>query len=320
MALFQSMLAVQESQDISERLRRPSHQARPIRASPPATMVEIAKKAKGHHSLTSPEINATQPVSSLQLRLPSTSLHTQLRSEPLSEFVSGIHAPDKLSASLALIVYILSTLSLIAWYWLLKHPTEPMLKGMKCGWPFQLALLVCLLLAWIVAAYMITIYFAGAIVQGLIESYDADLLGVEVHIESLRLNPFAGRVEFDNLEIENPPGYTSAYLLRAKNIKADVAFSKYLFSFLKSLDLDLSVDGVKAIYDQYLLTSNVDEVLDHLKSSHPQKSESSQANHSSLLSLHKVSVTNCVVRTQLGFLGSVGPSTLGGLVMPASLN
>mmetsp|Transcript_16690 Transcript_16690/g.30791 ORF Transcript_16690/g.30791 Transcript_16690/m.30791 type:complete len:440 (-) Transcript_16690:62-1381(-) len=341
-AFFQSKVelkTLQAPQHKSDLVQRPLRQARLSQALPPAPEVlgnphqgdhlqdEFSKKAKGAKSqISSPASNASQPeMSNLQVHLPSSGVHTRHGSEPLRDFVSGIQAPEKGWALVALIVYLLATPLLVFCYLTKPSNGEP---PSKFGWPFRLALLVSMMVLWAGVAYFITIYYTGAVVEGLIANYDVDLLGVEVHMDSLRLNPFSGYVHIKNLEIENPPGYKSAYLLHAENIKAKIAINKVLFSFLKTVDLDLSVDGVKAIYDQYLTTSNVEQVLNHLKSnlkkdaqkpqlvqvksayalSHqhfPSDLDRSLAGHTDL-ALHKVSVTNSKVRTQLGLLGGIG--------------
>ncbi|CAK0892152.1 unnamed protein product [Prorocentrum cordatum] len=99
-----------------------------------------------------------------------------------------------------------------------------------------------------------------------IEVLDDLVLGVDVQLEDLQINLFSGRVQITQLVIDNPEGYSTEYLLDAHTIMIDVSMSAFLCTFGRHLVVEeIVLRDVDIIYDKGLFTSNVSDVLDHIK-------------------------------------------------------
>lgn len=130
-------------------------------------------------------------------------------------------------------------------------------------WVGTAMLLVLLLLFALLVWYWGRIL--GKTVEGAIETYDQSVLGVDVNIEDLRLNPCTGVMEVTDMVINNPEGYKSEYLLKAGKVLLDLNMCKLACSCGKKVVVDkLIFKDVDVIYEKAWTTSNVNQIIDHL--------------------------------------------------------
>merc|ERR1711933_522970 len=69
----------------------------------------------------------------------------------------------------------------------------------------------------------------------------------------------------EDLRVENPPGYPSAYLLQAERLTLDIDVRALLASGLMNVVVQLlSVEKLTVFYEKKLLTSNIDDTIHFL--------------------------------------------------------
>jgi len=118
----------------------------------------------------------------------------------------------------------------------------------------------------------------GSLVNGMLERFDSSVLGVDVKLGSVSNDPATGRVEVDGFTVFNPKGWNSAYLLHADRIVVDVEMEKLLHSFGKELELkEVVLDGVDAIYEKGVHTSNLNDLLRTVEFYNSAESEQAKA-------------------------------------------
>lgn len=143
-------------------------------------------------------------------------------------------------------------------------------------------------------------YLAGALVRLAVEHYDTAYLGVDVHIDQIRFNPFNGKLVMEGLQVDNPPGWKSDYLLQVSGTFMDLDMLPLIFSLgNKRIVEDLIQDGVDVIYETSVVSSNVDEVSGYL---------SSQSGGSGSLVLHRVDIRGIWAKYALSALNAAGVS------------
>jgi len=105
----------------------------------------------------------------------------------------------------------------------------------------------------------------GTLVKRVLENFDSSMLGVEVQVGDLVLDPSTGRVEVQGLTVANPEGYYSEHLLHADRVVLDIDMQKLLYSFGKEIDVqEMVFDGVDVIYEKGLVSSNLNDLLKKL--------------------------------------------------------
>merc|ERR1719146_377109 len=111
--------------------------------------------------------------------------------------------------------------------------------------------------------------FLGRAASATIERIDQGLLGVDIEIEDTDVQLWFGRIDLLNVTVNNPPGYESDYLLKAKRITLDLDVLALVCSLGRKIVIEeLTLDSIDAIieYDGYVYgTSNVQKVLDFLE-------------------------------------------------------
>jgi len=124
----------------------------------------------------------------------------------------------------------------------------------------------------IVSGFAFGMWYLGRIigkaVEAGIESFDTMIIGTDVHIGQLELNPFTGRMEVDDLVVDNPPnhGYASEYLLKSTKILIDIDMGKLILTLGREVHLEaIEFVGLEVIFEKSLHSSNVHDILDFMK-------------------------------------------------------
>jgi len=117
----------------------------------------------------------------------------------------------------------------------------------------------------------------GTLVKRVLENFDSSMLGVDVQVGDLVLDPSTGRVEVQGLTVANPEGYHSEHLLHADRVVLDIDMQKLLYSFGKEIDVEEMIfDGVDVIYEKGLRSSNLNDLLKKLSETASDKEEQEQ--------------------------------------------
>jgi hypothetical protein len=96
---------------------------------------------------------------------------------------------------------------------------------------------------------------------------DTSVLGVETEIGSMNMVPREGRVEIRDLIIDNPEGYQSPFLLRAKRVLIDIDMQKLQSSSGTEVDVVETVfEGVDVNFEGVRSKSNLSDILDRISS------------------------------------------------------
>ena len=123
----------------------------------------------------------------------------------------------------------------------------------------KLLIPVALIAVLTVAGY---VFFERA-VRSAIEEGGEYALGVETQLEGVRLGLFDGRVQMDDLEIQNPAGFPEHRLVTIGSIDASVPPQRLLDEVVEVENIAL--DGVHFRLDIAGLATNVDAILEHLE-------------------------------------------------------
>lgn len=105
----------------------------------------------------------------------------------------------------------------------------------------------------------------GKAVERYIEQIDKEIIGVDIRMDSLWINPLTWSVNIRNVIIYNPKGYRSEYLVKADRLILTFDVYKYLTTggvhvFIRRLILR----GINVNFEKSLTTSNVKDIVHFL--------------------------------------------------------
>ena len=90
------------------------------------------------------------------------------------------------------------------------------------------------------------------------------MLGTNVSVQRIHIEPFNGRVEIKNLIIDNPEGsYTSEYAIKLGDIIADVDLATVTKPKIRIEEMFMK--DVNVVYETNVINSNLQEILDNVK-------------------------------------------------------
>mmetsp|Transcript_108465 Transcript_108465/g.317326 ORF Transcript_108465/g.317326 Transcript_108465/m.317326 type:complete len:325 (+) Transcript_108465:56-1030(+) len=102
----------------------------------------------------------------------------------------------------------------------------------------------------------------GEAVQKVMSELGNDLLGVQVRVDSMEVDPLHGNIELHGLTVDNPEGFKSAYLLHADKVLLRIDMLKLITSLGSTVDVDeINLENVDVIYEETLTTSNIHTVI-----------------------------------------------------------
>lgn len=151
--------------------------------------------------------------------------------------------------------------------------------------------------------------FADSAVKIAIESAGTKALKVGVAVDSVNLSILGGKIGFQNLVIDNPPGYKHEKLLELGQAKIAVQTGSLLTDIVNIKDIRL--DGVSVVLEQKGITGN--NLQDIMKSLPAKDSEPAEPNEPGGKKLHidNLEITNAQVKVKLlPIPGKVGTLTL----------
>lgn len=131
-----------------------------------------------------------------------------------------------------------------------------------------------------------------------IKTLDRDVVGVDVKCESVQFNPTTGALEVNDLTLMNPNGYAAPYLLKCGKVFIDVD----VLSLWTSLGNDCHVEKIECkdvdvLLEKSQTSSNVQDVLNHVKAKRQEDKKPSEAK--TQVFLHCVKLTDIAVKLQV---------------------
>ena len=106
--------------------------------------------------------------------------------------------------------------------------------------------------------------FIDSLAKNAIEKGAPLVLGTNVTVESIHIEPFHGRVEIEDLIVENPSeSYSSEYAIKLGDIKVDIALGTITKDKIRIQEMFLK--DIDVVYETNVINSNLQEILDNVK-------------------------------------------------------
>src|SRR4030042_2137664 len=161
--------------------------------------------------------------------------------------------------------------------------------------PFKIIYTAAAVIAVLLIVVVIAInLFADKAVKMAIESAGTKALKVGVAVDSVNLSILAGKIGFQNLVIDNPPGYKNERLLELSRAKIAVETGSLLTDIVNIKDIQL--DGVNVVLEQKGVTSNN---LQDIMKSLPAKEAGPAKPGGKKLHIDNLEITNTQVKVKL---------------------
>jgi hypothetical protein len=126
-----------------------------------------------------------------------------------------------------------------------------------------LKIVVVLVLLLVVGVALFAMFFVGPAVRKAANTMGPELLGVPVKMGDTAVLPLRGKVRLAELEIGNPEGFKSEHLFSMDKLSVDVAPATVFSDTI--VVKDVTISGVKVIYETTGLRSNLGTLLKSLE-------------------------------------------------------
>ena len=131
----------------------------------------------------------------------------------------------------------------------------------KTGLFIKIILGIIIVLVVLVALCLI---FIDPIAKNALEKGAPMVLGTNVSVQRIHIEPFNGRVEIKNLIIDNPEGsYSSEYAIKLGDIIADIDLATVTKHKIRIEEMFMK--DVNVVYETNVINSNLQEILDNVK-------------------------------------------------------
>ena len=154
------------------------------------------------------------------------------------------------------------------------------------------------ILALIVCIVIVVQLFGGSLLKTGIETAATKTLNVGVNIGKMDFSILGGKVEFQNLVIDNPPGYQHDKMLELGDARIEVSLGSLLED---TVDIkEIKLDKVNVVLEQKGVTSNnIEDIINSIpKSDEPEPKDETQK-ASKKLHIDNLELTNIVVNAKL---------------------
>jgi hypothetical protein len=159
---------------------------------------------------------------------------------------------------------------------------------------YTVAAVIAVLLIIVVLAINL---FADSAVEMAIESAGTKALQVGVAVDDVDLSILGGKIGFQNLVIDNPPGYKHERLLELGNAKIAVETGSLLSDIVNIKDIRL--DGVNVVLEQRGVTSNnLQDIMKSLPAKETTPAEPAEPGGKKL-HIDNLEITNAQVNVKL---------------------
>jgi hypothetical protein len=131
----------------------------------------------------------------------------------------------------------------------------------KTGLIFKIILGILIVL---IALVVVVIILIDPIAKNALEKGAPLVLGTNVSVERIHIEPLNGRVEITNLIVDNPgESYSSEYAIKLGDIIADIDLNTVTKDKIRIEEMFLK--DVDVVYETNVINSNLQEILDNVK-------------------------------------------------------
>lgn len=162
----------------------------------------------------------------------------------------------------------------------------------------RVVLLVIIVL--VVSIVVLIHLFGNSALKAGIETAASKTLGVEVSIDDMDFSILRGKVSFQGLVIDNPPGYKHDKLLEVGNARIAVSIGSLLKDTINIKEI--MFDGVNVVIEQKGITSNnLQDIIKALPKAdaEPEEKTEETAKPAKKLHIDKLELTNITVKVKL---------------------
>ena len=131
----------------------------------------------------------------------------------------------------------------------------------KTGLIFKIILGILIVL---IALVVVVIILIDPIAKNALEKGAPLVLGTNVSVERIHIEPLNGRVEITNLIVDNPgESYSSEYAIKLGDIIADIDLNTVTKDKIRIEEMFLK--DVNVVYETNVINSNLQDILDNVK-------------------------------------------------------
>ena len=131
----------------------------------------------------------------------------------------------------------------------------------KTGLVFKIILGILIVLVILAVA---ALFFIDFLAKNALEKGAPLVLGTNVSVERIHIEPFNGRVEIAELVIDNPgESYSSEYAIKLGDIVADIDLNTVTKDKIRIEEMTMR--DVDVVYETNVINSNLQEILDNVK-------------------------------------------------------
>jgi len=140
------------------------------------------------------------------------------------------------------------------------------------------------------------------IVQTSIENGASSALGVEAHIDRLKLDLFDGHLQIDGMTIDNPKGFNSPFLVKANQFDLKIKPSTLMSSMIELQKFELK--NIEINIEQNFINNNVVAIKNNLAQTEVDRKDRGDRGEKKLKADH-VSIRSISANVYLAPLGGV---------------
>mmetsp|Transcript_58701 Transcript_58701/g.164710 ORF Transcript_58701/g.164710 Transcript_58701/m.164710 type:complete len:254 (-) Transcript_58701:64-825(-) len=108
-----------------------------------------------------------------------------------------------------------------------------------------------LILIGVVVSFLVCYWYGSRIlgksIEAFVERVDKEVLGVDINIGSMKVSLCSGRVEIEDISIQNPPGFEKENLLAASRMIVDVKVWQYVKQLCRGAAKQITIEEIALV-------------------------------------------------------------------------
>ncbi len=162
----------------------------------------------------------------------------------------------------------------------------------------KLIRIILLVIIVLIVSVVIVVHFLGnSALKAAIETTATKTLNVGVSIDDMDFSILGGSVGFQNLVINNPPGYQHDKLLEVGDARIAVTVGSLLKDTVNVKEI--MFDGVNVVIEQKGITNNLQQVINALPKAEQKPPTEAEAKPAKKLHIDNLEITNVTVKAKL---------------------
>jgi len=153
----------------------------------------------------------------------------------------------------------------------------------------------------LVVCIVVLVHLVGnSVLKAGIETVASKTLNVAVTVDDLDFSVLGGKVGFQNLVIDNPPGYKYDRLLEVGDARIAVSIASLLKDTVNIKEI--MFDGVNVVIEQKGLTNNLQDIINAIPKTEPKpeaEPEDTTGKPAKKLHIDRLEITNVTVKANL---------------------